>query len=123
MGVSGCIEKCDSASRVSRPVCPHVRHSTVTFGSWRERMVCSSPRQINQVLRARLAAGFAAFRRDAEVAAGRFSAAMLRRSASIKLRTFSAEGFTAACCAGRFACFLRRMRTSARGNDLQAWMG
>ena len=76
-------------------------------------MVCSFARRVDQVLRARLAAGFAVFRRDAEAAAGRFSAAMLRRSASIKLTTFSAEGFTAAGCAGRFACFLRRMRTSA----------
>ena len=42
----------------------------------------------------RLAADFASLRRDADFAAGRFSAAMLRRSASIKLTTFSVDGLT-----------------------------
>jgi hypothetical protein len=41
MGVSGWIEKRKSASRVSRPVCPHLRHWTVTFGSSRERIIRS----------------------------------------------------------------------------------
>jgi hypothetical protein len=73
-------------------------------------------RRFHKALReraARLAAGFAPLRREADFAGGRFSAAMLRQSASIKLTTFSAEGFTAAGRAGRVPCFLRRMRTSA----------
>ena len=41
------------------------------------------------------------------------SAARLRRSASMRLTTFSREGFTEGIFAGRFACFFRRMRTSA----------
>src|SRR5215207_5770942 len=41
------------------------------------------------------------------------SAATLRRSASMRLTTFSREGFTGGTFAGRFDCFLRRMRTSA----------
>ena len=32
----------------------------------------------------------------------------------MRLTTFSCDGLTAGTCAGRFACFLRRMRTSAR---------
>jgi hypothetical protein len=42
------------------------------------------------------AGDLAALRRDADFAAGRFSAAMLRRSASIRFTTFSAAGFTEA---------------------------
>jgi hypothetical protein len=52
----------------------------------------------HQNLRARdvrLAADFATLRRDADFAAGRFSGAMLRRSASIKLTTFSVDGLMA----------------------------
>ena len=44
----------------------------------------------------RLAGDLAALRRDADFAAGLFSAAMLRRSASIRFTTFSAAGFTGA---------------------------
>jgi hypothetical protein len=55
--------------------------------------------RFHQVFRARvmrLVANFAALRQDADFAARCFSAAMLRRSASIKLTTFSADGFIGA---------------------------
>ena len=39
IGVFGPTEKRERASRVRTPVCPHVRHSTVTFCSKRERGV------------------------------------------------------------------------------------
>jgi hypothetical protein len=68
-------------------------------------------RRLYPALRSRAArppAGFAPLRRDADLAAARFSAAMLRRSASIKLTTFLADGFAGAGLRGTLHLLLAK---------------
>jgi hypothetical protein len=55
----------------------------------------------------------AGLRFDRVVIGGLFgcSAPMLRRSTSIRLTTFSVDGFTVPVCGGSWPCFLRRIST------------